>query len=212
MTDEVAALGDRLRAARQARGLSLRALAEQVGVSASMVWQIEAGRSRPSVSTLYALTTALGLSVEDVFTPATARTGTGIEDGGTPLPTEDVGAGAGPADAASWLGPVVHPDERPCLALDSGVTWQRLGRLPGRATDFLLITYPPAASSSSSGGLMRHSGHEYGYLLSGELVVTLGFEEQRLAPGDAVSFESSTPHRYGNEGEQPAVGVWFVVD
>jgi len=152
--------------------------------------------------------------VEDVFAPPAARLGPGtdVEGGGTPLPPADVVPGAGAAGEASRLGPVVHPDERPCLALDSGVTWQRLGRLPGRATDFLLITYPPGAASSSSGGLMRHSGHEYGYLLSGELVVTLGFEEQRLAPGDAVSFESSTPHRYGNEGDRPAVGVWFVVD
>jgi hypothetical protein len=27
-----------------------------------------------------------------------------------------------------------------------------------------------------------------------------------------VSFESTTPHRYRNDGEQPAVGVWFVTE
>lgn len=40
---------------------------------------------------------------------------------------------------------------------------------------------------------MRHAGTEYGYLTSGELVLTLGFDEQVLHPGDAVSFESTTP-------------------
>lgn len=48
-------------------------------------------------------------------------------------------------------------------------------------------------------------------MTSGHLVVTLGFDETVLGPGDAVSFESSTPHRYRNDGDEPAVGVWFVV-
>ena len=35
-------------------------------------------------------------------------------------------------------------------------------------------------------------------------------EELRLGPGDAISFESTTPHRYRNDGTEPAVGVWYV--
>jgi quercetin dioxygenase-like cupin family protein len=76
--------------------------------------------------------------------------------------------------------------------------------------DFLLVTYRPGGSSSSTGGLMRHPGTEYGCLTSGELILTLGFEEYVIRPGDAVSFESTTPHRYRNDGSEPAVGVWFV--
>lgn len=96
------------------------------------------------------------------------------------------------------------------LELDSGVLWERLGHIPGTDVDFLLVTYRPGGSSSGSGGLMRHGGTEYGYLTSGELVLTLGFEEQVLRAGDAVCFESTTPHRYRNDGDAPAVGVWFV--
>jgi len=59
---------------------------------------------------------------------------------------------------------------------------------------------------------MRHPGMEYGYLLEGELTLTLGFDEYHLRPGDSVCFESATPHRYRNDGEQPAVGVWFVAE
>src|SRR5437773_1478609 len=80
------------------------------------------------------------------------------------------------------------------LTLDSGVSWELLGELPRRAVDFLLITYPPGASSSGATGLMRHTGAEYGFVVRGELVLTLGFEEIHLRPGDAISFESSTPH------------------
>jgi quercetin dioxygenase-like cupin family protein len=92
------------------------------------------------------------------------------------------------------------------------VTWERLGHLPHLNADFLLVTYAPGGSSSSTGALMRHSGSEYGFVLSGELVLTLGFDEIGLAPGDAISFESTTPHSYRNDGAEPAVCVFFVVD
>jgi quercetin dioxygenase-like cupin family protein len=114
------------------------------------------------------------------------------------------------ADPGRRIGPLVTPGEREVLELDSGVVWERLGHVPGRDVDFLQVTYRPGGSSSSSGGLMRHAGTEYGCLTSGELILTLGFDEYTLRPGDAVCFESTTPHRYRNDGSEPAVGVWFV--
>ena len=66
---EVPWLGARLREERLSRGISLRSLARDVGVSASMISQIETSKSQPSVSTLYAIISALRISIEDVFTP-----------------------------------------------------------------------------------------------------------------------------------------------
>lgn len=199
----VPSVGARIRLARLERGLGLRALAREVGVSASLVSQIETGKSQPSVRTLYAITTALGISVESLFegrqTTAAVRTGTVLH-----------ALAAFAADPGRRIGPLVTAGEREVLELDSGVVWERLGHVPGTDVDFLLVTYRPGGSSSGSGGLMRHAGTEYGYLTSGELVLTLGFEEQVLRPGDAVCFESTTPHRYRNDGDEPAVGVWFV--
>jgi transcriptional regulator with XRE-family HTH domain/quercetin dioxygenase-like cupin family protein len=224
---DLSALGRRIREERLRRGVSLRSLARDVGVSASMISQIETAKSRPSVSTLYAITSALGMSIEDVFTPARlsdadlasasatvpaqtrAVVAATLAGPGRPAPDGLVGlVGA----AARQLGPLVHPDDRQVLRLDSGVTWERLGELPGQTVDFLLVTYAPGATSSSGGELMRHAGAEYGYLLRGELVLTLGFDEVRLTAGDAISFESSTPHGYRNDGTEPAVGVWFVIE
>ncbi|HEX2498881.1 MAG TPA: cupin domain-containing protein [Actinomycetes bacterium] len=206
-------VGQRIREERLKRGLSLRGLARGVGVSASLVSQIETGKSQPSVSTLYAITSALGISVQDVF-EAAAGTVTDLDAtlghavGETGPPTTVLQAlSALPPDR---LGPVVHEAERQVLRLDSGVTWERLGRLPPHDVDFLLVTYAPGGSSSSTGTLMRHAGSEYGMLLRGELVLTLAFEEMTLRAGDSISFESSTPHRYRNDGSQEAVGVWFV--
>jgi uncharacterized cupin superfamily protein len=78
--------------------------------------------------------------------------------------------------------------------------------------DFLLVTYQPGGSSSTSGTLMRHTGTEFGYLVSGELILTLGFDEHHLRSGDAISFDSTTPHGYRNDSTEPAVGVWFVLE
>src|SRR3954454_22916007 len=61
---EYASMGDRLRRARQARGLSLRGLAEVLGVSPSLISQVETGRAKPSVNTLYALASELGISLD----------------------------------------------------------------------------------------------------------------------------------------------------
>ena len=199
---EMPSLGQRIRAERTRQGVSLRALAREVGVSASMISQIETGKSRPSVSTLYAITSALSMSLHDVFAA--------IEPIDALVPTtvrEALGSARGPR-----LGPLVRPADRRVLTLDSGVTWERLGEIPPLHIDFLLMTYAPGGSSSSTGELMRHPGWEYGYLLHGALVLTLGFDELTLTPGDAVSFDSTTPHRYRNDGREPAAGVWFVLE
>ena len=210
---EAPSLGQRLRAERVRRDVSLRQLARQVGVSASMISQIETGKSRPSVRTLYAITSVLGISLEGLFSG-----GAGLAASAPPELAVAAGgelaislAEAFGSFAGHRLGPLVRPQERPELVLDSGVTWQRLGQLPHSDVDFLLARYPPGARSSGDDERMRHAGCEYGYLLAGELVVVLGFDELVMQPGDAVSFESSVPHAYRNDGSAEAVGLWFVV-
>lgn len=205
-------IGERIRQERLRRGVSARALAREIGVSASLISQIETGKSQPSVSTLYAITTALGISVEDIFAPVDG-------DGAGPAPappasvSETISGLRVLGAARRRIGPVVRASEREVLTLDSGVTWELLGQVPEAHTDFLRITYQPGGSSSSGVGLlMRHSGTEYGHVLSGELVLTLGFDEHHLRTGDSVSFDSTTPHSYRNDGTEPAVGIWFVLE
>jgi transcriptional regulator with XRE-family HTH domain/mannose-6-phosphate isomerase-like protein (cupin superfamily) len=208
-------IGERIRAERARKGISLRSLARSIGLSPSLISQIETGKCQPSVSTLYAITTALGVSVQDVFGEA----GASGDDGAAGLMAGRVAAGQvavpappGHGGVTETDGPVVCPGQRDVLELDSGVIWQRLGRVPGSHVDFLLVSYAPGGCSSPAGRLMQHAGTEYGYLIQGELIVTLGLRSHRLAPGDAVSFASVTPHSYRNEGTVPAVGIWFVAE
>src|ERR1700760_2257162 len=60
-------VGERLRAHRSEAGMSLRELARQVGVSPSLISQIEHGKATPSVATLYAIVSELGISLDELF-------------------------------------------------------------------------------------------------------------------------------------------------
>src|SRR6478609_2316976 len=60
-------IGERLREARQSQGLTARDVARRVGVSPSLISQIERDKVNPSVSTLWGLVTVLGLTMSDLF-------------------------------------------------------------------------------------------------------------------------------------------------
>lgn len=106
--------------------------------------------------------------------------------------------------------PVVGPERRRRLVLDSGVTWEQLSAIREAAVNFMFVRYDVGGSSVLDEQLIRHSGVEYGYVISGELAVTLGFDVYRVGAGEAISFDSTTPHRLDNAGEVPVEAIWFV--
>ncbi|MEF2978576.1 helix-turn-helix domain-containing protein [Subtercola sp. YIM 133946] len=209
ITDDI---GPRLRAARIAQGISLRSVATAVGVSASLISQVETGKTQPSVSTLYALVNHLGISFDDLMAGSATGSGTATPPPtATVPPSEPRQAAAHETPAAPAGGPVQHGSDNPVLEMENGVRWERLAASRDGSVDPLLVTYEPGASSSIEGRMMRHSGVEYAYLLSGELTVRLDFDTFTVRPGDSLSFDSVRPHMYVNEGTVPAQGLWFVV-
>ncbi len=58
---------------------------------------------------------------------------------------------------------------------------------------------------------MRHGGHEYGHVLTGQLHVQVGFDHYTLGPGDSIHFDSATPHRLANTEPEDSASIWFVV-
>ena len=176
----------RLRAERERRGISLRELARRLDMSPSAISQIETGRARPSVATLWAIVTELGMSLDDLFAPE----------------------GDGPH--AGML-PVVTAKAREALQLATGVRWERMTADADTDVDFIWVVYDVGGSSSPDDGFIRHAGREYGLVLSGRLEVTVGFDRSVLGPGDSISFDSTTPHRLRNAGDAPVTGVWVVV-
>jgi transcriptional regulator with XRE-family HTH domain len=204
------AMRQRLRAERERRGLSLRKLAAEVGISASALSQIETGRSRPSVTTLYALVSALGLSLDALFADdgaARDRTASRAQGDGATVAGDDAGAADGGAAPGTFIR---RASGRESLEFTSGVRWEQLNA-PGDPVEVLWLTYQPGSASGREGEFMRHAGREYGIVISGRLAVSIWFETYELAPGDAISFASTAPHHLRALGAEPAHAVWFLL-
>jgi mannose-6-phosphate isomerase-like protein (cupin superfamily) len=150
---------------------------------------------------LYAIASELGISLDELlFIDARPS---GVES--TPAPGTAAGLESLPRE------PVQRAESRSRIRLASGVVWERLTTASIPNVDFLHVTYEVGGASSPADEFQRHSGQEWGFILSGTLGVTIGFDDYVLGPGDAIAFDSTTPHRLFNVGEQPVHGVWFVL-
>jgi transcriptional regulator with XRE-family HTH domain len=222
-------LGMRLRAERLRQGMSLREMARRLGVSPSALSQIETGKAQPSVSKLFDIVNLLNTSLDGLLVGATRPPGDPDPAGeaagrrGAGAPERQAGQGdraerpglhhavaARDPETEGFLS-VQRDGEHEVLELSSGVQWRRLtaGSLPG--VEFLHVTYAPGACSSGEGAFMRHAGQEFGYLLSGRLLVEVGFDAHELVGGDSISFPATTPHRLSNHGDDPAYAIWLVL-
>lgn len=191
-------LGRRLRELRLRSGKSLRAVARELGISASAVSQIERGTMRPSVSRLIAFVSAIGAPLAAVFdTP-----------GATPAP-------APAADLPPDLPAIVairRAHEVAPIELAGGVLFRRLSPAATPDVEFFESTYPPRAVSTAHGRFLKHDGYEVGTVTAGELTIEFENEVVTLAAGDSVTFPCSRPHIIGNRSETvTAVATWLIV-
>jgi transcriptional regulator with XRE-family HTH domain len=175
-------VGEHVSAYRKKRRLRISELARMVGVSPSLIGQIERGQSQPSVATLFALAESLEVPVDAFF----ARDETSPE--------------------RRFL---VRRGARAAITIDGGVRWERLTPETPPHVDFLELVYQPGAESNRE--LYRHHGTEMMLVLSGRLDVLVGFERYELRPGDSIYLPSSFPHRSVNPGDEVARAVMVIL-
>ena len=176
-------IGARLRDARQRqRPEPAQRSRKSLGVSPSLISQVETGKTQPSVSD------ALCDRQRTSASRSTSCWACGPWRRGRERPRR---AGDEPG-AARGREPRARDGERRALGAPR--------RRRGRPADALLVTYEPGASSSVEGRLMRHAGVEYAYILEGELTLQLDFDTYVLGPGDSLHFDSVRPHLYSNRG------------
>jgi len=204
-------IGARLRSRRLALGISLRQFARDVDVSASFISQLETGKAQPSVATFYSICSALGLTIDELFASEDAMSSSQADNRrrqSASRPITDDGVATASAANRSL---VVRPHERTSLVLDSGVTWEALTSAHSDKADFMFVRYEVGGSSTMEGRFIRHVGTEYGFVLKGSLEIVVGFETFVMGPGDAISFDSSRPHRFTNVGLEPVEAVWMNI-
>lgn len=183
-------IGPQLRTVRMAQGKSLRSVAAAVGVSPSLLSQVENSKTSPSVSTLYALVSYLGVSL-DLLTSNLSQT---------------------PSETGARSDSVVQRRrDNLKLEMQNGVIWERLADTASGLVDPLLVTYEPGAGSSLDGQVMTHNAAEFGFLIEGSLTLSLDDELYELQAGDSFSFDANRRHRYMNNTLNTARGVWFVL-
>ena len=184
--DEQLLLAMEFRKARERRGPPLRELARRAGVSASLVSQIETGKTSPSAKTLRRLAAALEIPVASLF--LNARTDDDLRDE-LNLRSQRV-----------TLGRLVRAGRRRHLFLpESQLRYELLTPdLSGRI-EFLYAEVPPNHVGTE---LLAHVGEEVLVVLEGSLVVWLQDEQYELQVGDALTFDSAIPHRIENPSSQ----------
>jgi transcriptional regulator with XRE-family HTH domain len=206
-------VGARLRVYRERSGIGVRELARRLRLSPSMISQIETGKTRPSVGTLYAVVSELAISLDELFAPNGDLSDgeDAFDDAHEPTGSSRLTESAVPPSVTEPASPMQRADRRKAIRLAGGVRWERLTAQHDKKVDFLYVVYEPGASSGDADTYMRHTGREYGIVLKGQLAVAVGFEEYALGPGDSISFASTTPHRLWNAGDESVHGIWVVI-
>ena len=177
----MASIGARLQEARSRRGWSVHELAEQAGVSAGMISQVERGLANPSFNVLSKIATALGLQLGIFFeeTPALDRN------------------------------IVVHRSDRRRLGVsDPNFLYELLTPDLNHTLEMVWVESAPGSSTEDSP--FAHEGEECGLLLQGTLEVHIGDQAFVLHAGDSITFDSTLPHWYSNPGPERVLSVWAI--
>lgn len=173
-----AALGGNVKRLRVIKGLRLRDLADRVGCSESLLSKIENGHASPSITMLHRIAHSLAVTVPALFA---AR-----ESGG---------------------GVVARRGARPSTNIDA--KGSRLEQLVATEGGHLLEgNLHVLAPGAGSEGTLAHEGEEVGFVVAGELELTVDGVTHRLAAGDSFAFRSEMPHSHRNPGRTETRVVW----
>jgi quercetin dioxygenase-like cupin family protein/DNA-binding XRE family transcriptional regulator len=163
--------------------LTLKELARRSECSESLLSKVENGHALPSLALVHRLVHVLETNISWLF--------------------EEKEPNDSPVSRAGAR-PIVTLDDRPGDA--AGVTFERI--IPYRTGHLLQSNIHHLAVGGSSGQAITHDGEETGYVLCGEVELTLDNVSYVLNAGDSFCFPSSTPHSYRNIGNEHAAILW----
>ncbi len=186
VTDRLEEVGRKVRHLRRLRGLSLRGLSQQCGLSVGFLSQIERGLSSFSIPSLQAICAALDVSLADMLV---MTNGPGMAFLVDPRPTA-----------------ITKGDNRSYLSLsDTSIRYRFLSaKFPGRRFEVLVGEMAPGSCHE----VHVHDGEEFGYVLEGSLDVTIGEDTHGIGRGDSYHVLGTTPHRCSSSNGEGAKVLW----
>ncbi|MBN2741927.1 MAG: cupin domain-containing protein [Rhodobacteraceae bacterium] len=182
-------VGARLKAIREEAGLSQRELAQRAGVTNGLVSLIERNKTSPSITSLRKILEILDLTLAAFFdSDAPVEPGRFVfrHDELTEINPGRIYRSAG-ADALRAL------------------SLKRAGKSGQTSLLLLYETYEPGADTGADA--YSHEGEEGGFVIEGELLLSVGDKTELLRAGDAYLFDSRLPHRFRNVAQTPCIVV-----
>jgi transcriptional regulator with XRE-family HTH domain len=173
------AIGRNIRRLRGEKALTLQMLAEQTGLSPSMLSLLERGKTGPSIGTLVVIASALGAQMSELMDQAD--------------PKDD--------------GVVSRVADQPVFETGAGVLRRILKHDRAMGVEIAINEYAPGTANAPSA--VSHDGHEFGVVLEGTIEVTLDEKVWVLTKGDVISYSSRQPHRFSNPADERAQTLWI---
>ena len=169
------ALAKRIRALRDARQITLDALAQQAGLSKGTVVALEQGKANPSIGVLCRLAAALSLSVTDLLADTASEAPEKLIERTTPVVLWSSAAGSTAKLDAALTGSTMF--ELWSWTLVPGETYQADAHSPG-TRELVAVSH-------------------------GRLAVTVGDQSISLDAGGAIRLLTDSPHSYTCIGDEP---------
>jgi transcriptional regulator with XRE-family HTH domain len=175
--------GEKLREIRERKGITMKDLALQAGISESMISQIERNKVSPSLDTLFGLIDILGVDMEYLFMNFKQ-------------------------DKEAY---VVHPEDRQ-VQIKSGVRYEELTSIMThegkKDLEAFLVKMPIGAEKGDVD--YGHPGEELGFIFQGEGRLIYGKREYELKKSDCITFASDIPHKLINTGSEELIAFWVA--
>ena len=176
VADPSNAVGLRIRALREAMGLSLRDLAQRCGVSAPMLSQVERGETSPTLASAAKIAAGRELTLSQLLR---------LDEG------QNVAISRASGRRRSERGGHRIEELTPPM--------------PGQRADVSLHVLDPGATTGGASDPPMHEpgSRETAVVLAGDLALVIEGERHELHEGDSVTFDADLPHHFENEGTDP---------
>ncbi len=178
-------VGTRIRALREAEGLSLRDLAGRSGVSAPMLSQVERGETSPTIAIAERIASGLELSLSQLLR---------LDEGGASVSVVRAGAAKPTSEAGGHRTEVLTPP------------------MPGQRAELSRHALAPHATTGGPDDPPMHEpgAREVVHVEHGTLALCVDGARHELTAGDTVTFDADLPHHFENPGAEPATFLAVV--
>ncbi|MBN1525518.1 MAG: helix-turn-helix transcriptional regulator [Spirochaetales bacterium] len=175
--------GEKIRNVREKKGLTMKTVATEAGVTESMISQIETNKVSPSIETLLGIADVLGLDIDYLFSDYKKERKLNV----------------------------IHKNGRNRMVMGKTV-YEQLSKVDGANDDHAMEAYELELAPGGKKGSREygHKGKELGIILEGNGEFSYGTKTYELKAGDSFSYDSDVPHELKNTGEKKLRAYWVT--